>query len=369
MKALSLTPHSWQLDLIDVPEPRIVFPNQVKLSVLEVGICGTDREQVVQKNVEEPAGPQGLVIGHEMLGQVVEIGTEVRSVRVGDLAVVTVRRGCGLCKPCRNNRSDMCYTGLYKERGIKGLNGYETEYVVEEELYVVKVPESIRELGVLTEPMSVAEKAIDEAQNVQAARLPEVAGEGWLAGKKTLVAGLGPIGLLAAVALRLRGAEVIGMDIVDETTKRPLILKELGGQYLDGRKVSALEIDERYGQVDFIFEATGIAKLGFELIDALGVNGIYVMTGIPHGDRPVCILGAELIKQMVLKNQIILGSVNAGIQHFELAIEDLQRAKQRWGNLTTNIITTRVSYQQFSSALNFRSVDDIKTVIEWNGTD
>lgn len=156
-------------------------------------------------------------------------------------------------------------------------------------------------------------------------------GKGGLRGKKRWWPVLVPIGLLAAVALRLRGAEVIGMDIVDETTKRPLILKELGGQYLDGRKVSALEIDERYGQVDFIFEATGIAKLGFELIDALGVNGIYVMTGIPHGDRPVCILGAELIKQMVLKNQIILGSVNAGIQHFELAIEDLQRAKQRWG--------------------------------------
>ena len=71
------------------------------------------------------------------------------------------------------------------------------------------------------------------------------------------------------------------------------------------------------------------------------------------------------MSQLVLKNQLILGSVNAGPKHFELAIKDLEKAKNLWGSLVDDIITTRVSYLEFEKALNFRSVDDIKTVIEW----
>lgn len=366
MKALSLVPETG-LQLIDLPEPKIERPTEVKLKMLEVGICGTDREQVVHHNIHQAAGPEGLVIGHEMLGQVVEIGSGVQTVEKGDFAVLTVRRGCGRCKPCKNNRSDMCYTGLFKERGIKGIHGFETEYVVDDEQYLVRVPDNLRSVGVLTEPLSVAEKAIDEALTIQGARLPKVAGENWLWGKKALVAGIGPIGLLAAIALRLRGAEVIGLDIVDEGTRRPAILARLGGTYVDSRKTNVQDLDEKFGQIDFIFEATGVAELGFQLIDALGVNGVYVMTGIPHGDRPVCILGAELMNQIVLLNQLILGSVNASTQHYELAIHDLQRAKEKWGSLVDEIITTRVSYHKFQDALDFRSSDDIKTIIEWNG--
>jgi threonine dehydrogenase-like Zn-dependent dehydrogenase len=286
-------------------------------------------------------------------------------VAIGDYGVFSVRRGCGKCVACENNRSDMCYTAEYTERGIKGVNGYETEYVVDEEQYVVKVPPSIRSIGVLTEPMSVAEKAIDEAVLIQSARLPEVKMEHWLRGKKTVVAGLGAIGLLAAIALRLRGAEVIGMDIVDENTRRPSILKKIGGKYVNGLKTDVLDFDDKFGQIDFIFEAAGVAEVGFELIDALGINGVYVMTGLPHEQRNISIGAASLMSQLVLKNQIVLGSVNASPRHFALAIADLEKAMNKWGGLMEELITTRVPYTDFVKALDFRSVDDIKTVIEW----
>lgn len=135
--------------------------------------------------------------------------------------------------------------------------------------------------------------------------------------------------------------------------------------HVDSRKTNVKELDDKFGQIDFIFEATGVAEVGFNLIDALGINGVYVMTGIPRGERPVCITGADLMTQVVLKNQLILGSVNAGPKHFEMAIRDLERAKNKWGTLIDEIITTRVSYREFRQALEFRSVDDIKTVVEW----
>ena len=154
----------------------------------------------------------------------------------GDLAVFTVRRGCGDCLPCAMNRSDMCLTGGYKERGIWGLDGYQTELVVDSERYVVRVPTLLESTGVLTEPLSVAEKAIDEAVRIQSTRLPESAARPyWLHGRRCLVAGLGPIGLLGAMALRLRGAEVYGLDIVDEASTRPAWLRSVGGIYVDAR--------------------------------------------------------------------------------------------------------------------------------------
>src|SRR5581483_6247862 len=130
----------------------------------------------------------------------------VKQVKAGDYAVFTVRRGCGKCRPCAMNRSDMCQTGLYSERGIAGMDGYQTEYVVDHEQYVVRVPDELEGVGVLVESFSVAEKAIAEAIQLQVVRLPDscVAGD-WVGGKRCLVAGLGPIGLLAALALRLRG--------------------------------------------------------------------------------------------------------------------------------------------------------------------
>ena len=260
----------------------------------------------------------------------------------------------------------MCYTGQFTERGIKGQHGFEAEYVVDDEQYAVKVPEAMKHIGVLTEPLSVIEKAIDEAQAIQAARLPQVKGNTWFIGKRALVAGLGPIGLLAAIVLKLRGAEVIGLDIVDENSKRPEILRQLGGIYVDGRKVDTSLLDDHFGQIDFILEATGVAELGFQLIDALGVNGIYVMTGIPHGDRPVCITGAEMMKQLVLMNQIILGTVNASTTHYAQAIQDLKSATERWPGLVEELITKRTGYENFREALDLRSQDDIKTVLEWN---
>lgn len=367
MKAISLVPGTTEVSLIEVEEPKITKPDEIKMKVLQVGICGTDREEASGGRANAPEGKKELIMGHEMVGKVVEVGSGVKLAKPGDYGVFTVRRGCGKCNPCNNNRSDMCYTGDYTERGIKGADGFQAEFVVDTEQYFVRVPDTVKELGVLTEPMSVASKAIEEAVIIQKARFSHFEdSKTWLQGKKALVAGIGAIGLLAAFALRLRGAEVYGLDIVDEDSIRPEILKEIGGKYVDGRKVETMEFDDQIGEMDFIFEAAGFAELQIELIDVLGNNGIYVSTGIPGGNSPVTIDGADLVRQLVLKNQIVLGSVNASMEHFKIAVSDLEGAKEKWPESIKKLLTEKFPAKDFQPALRKSMPEEIKVVIDWN---
>lgn len=366
MKALALKPGTTDLHIAEVEEPKINTPTEVKVKILEVGICGTDREEVSGGRADAPKGESELIIGHEMIGEVIEIGNEVKQFKVGDPVVITVRRGCGQCLPCKNDAYDMCETGLYTERGIKERHGYETEMVIEEEKYLIPVPKAIKHIGVLTEPTTVVEKAIDEACRIQVTRLPgNMEKFAWLKDRNVLVAGLGPIGLLAAMVLRLKGAKVWGLDIVEPNTPRPKILEEMGGVYIKSSDVTIEKFAKSCSQLDMVVEAAGIAKLDFDLIKLLGYNGIYVLTGVPGDERPLNVDGAGLMRQLVLKNQIILGSVNAGIVHFHMAVKDLEEASNKWKGLIETLITSKTSYKEFEKVLKTHPPDEIKSVIEW----
>lgn len=367
MKAIAITPGTPGAKVVERANPCVQRPDEIKLQVIRVGICGTDREEISGGRSQAPEGQKELVIGHEMFGQVVETGAAVTRVKKGDYAVFTVRRGCGQCNSCRMGRSDMCETGKYRERGIKGLDGYQTEYVVDEEQYVVRVAPELAEIGVLLEPLSIVEKAIDEAVRLQIVRCPTAATEpDWIFGRNCLVAGLGPVGLLAAMVLVLRGAEVYGVDVVDANSARPKWLNVIGGHYVDGRQVPAGQVAKRIGSMDIILDATGIASLEFNLLDALALNGAYVITGIPGGDHPLQIAGGELIRQLVLGNQVMLGSVNAARGHFQMAVNDLRRAHLRWGNHIASLITHKHSVSEFMQSVEHHQPDDIKTVVEWS---
>ncbi len=156
------------------------------------------------------------------------------------------------------------------------------------------------------------------------------------------------------------------MDVVDATTARPQWLTQIGGRYLDGRTVQAGQVGQSAGSMDLIFEATGIAKLEFSLLDALAFDGAYVITGIPGGDRPLEIPAAELIRQLVLKNQLMLGSVNAARGHFEMGVNDLMAAHRLWGAHLDKLITGRHAPERLSQAFLQHDTNAIKDVIQWS---
>lgn len=367
MKAITLKPQTTDIKLEDVEEPQIKKDTEVKMKVLSVGICGTDREETSGGRADAPQGSERLIIGHEMVGQVVEVGNAVKKVTAGDYAVFTVRRGCGECEACEADRYDMCYTGKYKERGIRSLNGYQAEFAVDDEKYIIKIPEEIKDIAVLTEPTTVVVKAIDVAEKIQKHRLPQKEGaKSSLDGKTALIAGLGPIGLLAGMVLALRGAKIVGIDIVDENSARPKIFNEFGGTYLNEKNHSMEDISKKYPQIDIIVEAAGIANLDFQLFDLLGINGIYVLTGVPSEGKPLEVSGGHLMKQIVMKNQVVVGSVNASFDHFHQAVNDLKDGLSQWKETVAKIISHKIPYQDFKKVLQNHSSDEIKVIINWN---
>src|SRR6266404_2497328 len=173
MQAVAVFPADRCFDVIDHPEPSLASPTEVKLRMHEVGICGTDKEIVAFEYGTPPDGSPYLIIGHESLGEVIETGKAVTRVKPGDLAVPTVRRPCNVptCIACRAGRQDFCYTGQFTERGIKQRHGFMTEFVIEEEQYLNPVPSALRDVAVLVEPLTIAEKAVTQLWQVQQ-RLP-----------------------------------------------------------------------------------------------------------------------------------------------------------------------------------------------------
>lgn len=366
MKAISIIPQTTIVQLKDWPEPMIAHPDEIKVKVLQVGICGTDREEVHGGRADAPRGEKELIIGHEMLSQVVEVGKNVKTIKPKDLVVISVRRGCNSCPACKMERSDMCTSGNYTERGIKGRHGFQAEFVTDQVKYALKIPDGIKQAAVLAEPMSVVQKAIDEVDIIQTGRLPYIKNQAnWMQGKVALIAGLGPIGLLAAIALRLRGLQVVGMDIVPANSPRVSILTQIGGTYFNCKENCSVSIKKNYPMIDIIFDAAGIAKLDFDLLEMLSINGIFVLTGVPGDQRLINIDGANLMRKLVLKNQVMVGSVNESLTHFAKGLLDLQKAVKQWPKAVSGMITNRFAPKDFAKAFGQHSPDEIKAIIDW----
>ena len=164
MKAIAVFPETRELKLIECDEPHITEPTQVKLRMLDVGVCGTDKEICGFEYGTPPEEADSLIIGHESLGEVIEIGPLVDGIKVGDLVVTTVRRPCtqAQCRPCRSGYQDFCSTGEYAERGIKGRHGFMAELVVDDAQYMQVVPQALRDVAVLVEPLTIGMKALFE---------------------------------------------------------------------------------------------------------------------------------------------------------------------------------------------------------------
>lgn len=366
MEAIALQPGTKNVHLTQKAEPQIQKATEIKAKVLLVGICGTDREEALGGRADAPKGEKELIIGHEMLSEVVEVGKKVTKVKVGDRVVITVRRGCNLCEACKAFRSDYCLTGKYTERGIKGAHGFQSTFVVDDEMYAVKVPTTLKDAAVLAEPMSVVQKAIEETIFIQSKRQPWLKSPtDWLKGKTACVAGLGPIGMLASLTLLLKGAKVVGLDRAPETGLRAKLLSAMGGVYFNDKTFDPPSFKAKYPDVQLVVDAAGIAKFDFDLISVLGINGILVLTGVP-GEQPILpVDGPKLMRQLVLCNQVIVGSVNESIDHFVQGLKDLESASQKWPGVVEQFLTHKFPHADFMKAFEKHGSDEIKAVIDW----
>jgi threonine dehydrogenase-like Zn-dependent dehydrogenase len=346
MKAMAVFPATREVKLIEHPEPQITGPTEVRLRMLEVGICGTDRDIATFQYGTPPAGEDYLIIGHESLGEVVGVGAEVKGFRPGDLVVLMVRRPCSVptCLACRAGRPDFCFTGRYQERGIKGLHGYMTEFVVDDQKYMNLVPRQLRGVAVLVEPLTIGEKGLAQVMLVQQ-RLPwgcpaPMAGESGYR-HQALVLGAGPVGLLGAMTVCAAGFETtVYSRTLDPRTIGNLV-EAIGGQFVSAPETSIDALAKRMGNIDLVFEATGASSLAFETMPFLGANAVFVFTGVPGRRGPITLEADRIMRDLVLKNQIVFGTVNADRSAFEAAIRDLGVFTGRWPGTVQALITGR----------------------------
>jgi len=367
MKAVAVFPVQRRIGLVDHPEPSVSSPTEVKLRMLEVGVCGTDREIAAFEYGSPPPGSEYLVIGHESLGEVVEVGASATRVRPGDLVVPMVRRPCPdpSCAPCRAARQDFCSTGEFTERGIRGAHGFMTEFVVDDERYMNVVPPGLRRVGVLTEPLTIAEKAVLEVWKVQQ-RLP------WLRparpgqppghGQRAVVLGAGPVGLLGAMVLVNAGFETTVYSRASGPRDNSGLVRSFGARYVAAEGVTTTQLAEQIGNVDLVYEATGASRVAFEMLESLGTNGIFLFTGVPGRKGPIEVDTDLIMRNLVLKNQLVLGTVNADRDAYRGAIRHLATFASRWPQALGRLITSRTPLDE-APALVAGQPTGIKSVV------
>lgn len=347
MKAITVEPFmAGSARIMDVPEPD-QQEGSILIEAIAVGVCGTDVEITEGKYGWAPEGQQRLILGHESLGRVIDPGP-TGGFKKGDLVVGIVRRPDPVpCPNCAVGEWDMCSNGLYTERGIKQIHGFMSEWWRIEPEYAIKVDPTLGILGVLLEPTTVVTKALEQIEMIGRRSFWEP--------RTILVTGAGPIGLLAALSAKLWGLEVHVLDRFETGTK-PDLVRELGGIYHAG-SVADLDFEP-----DAIVECTGVGQVISESIQKVGANGIVCLTGVGHGGAMTSAYIADVAASAVLRNNVIVGSVNANKRHWYRAGQTLARADRSW---LAKLITRREKPENFKQALD-RKPEDIKVIIQFS---
>ncbi len=339
MKAFVVTPgRPGSGRLAEVPDPKR-SPDAALVQVIAVGVDGTDRELLRGEYGEAPPGDEYLITGHESLGRVVE--APAGPVQPGELVVAIVRRpDPEPCLTCAAGEWDMCLNGRYTERGIKGAHGFLAERYVEEPRYLIALPERLAPVGVLLEPLSIAEKAIEQIRRIQSRLV-------WAPPRRALVLGAGTIGTLATLLLRLDGLDVHLYSRGDGGPGRRLA--EVAGASFLSADARALDhgLAKEIGPIDVVIEATGYSPLAFEAMEVVGPNGVVCLTGVSGGSRTLAIDANHLNLEMVLENKLVFGAVNANRRHFESGVTHLQAIEGRWPGLLEAMITRRIPLDRF----------------------
>ena len=335
MKAVAVfpgQPNSAHLADLESPDVRSVPDGRgVLVRVLRVGIDGTDKEINAAEYGTAPSGYNFLVTGHEGFGIVEKVGPDVSELRPGDFVVATVRRpGKSIYDLIGTN--DMTTDETYFERGINLLHGFLTEHYVDDAEYIVRVPAVLKNIGVLLEPFTVVQKGI--AQAYEAQRRLRV----WHP-RKAAVMGAGTIGLLAALALRLRGLDVTIFARQPKKNLRSDLLAAIEARYVSTLETPILEGAKQFGPFDLIFEATGASAVVFESMQAVAKNGVLVLSSVTGGNKTVEVPADKINLDFVLGNKLLVGTVNANREYFEAGVRDMALAHAMYPGWMEQLLT------------------------------
>jgi glucose 1-dehydrogenase len=312
---------------------------QLLLRVLEVGVCGTDREISEGVFGVPPDADPELVLGHELLGVVDGAG---HGFSRGDLVTATVRRSCAHCRACEEGSPDSCLTGDYSERGITRLDGFARELVAEDAAQLIRIPRPLGRLGVLAEPTSICERAIRHARTIGGRQPWEL--------ERALVLGAGAIGILSTYLLRLAGVDVWTASLESHVD----LVTACGARYISTKDVLLDALREDVGGFDLVIAAVPDAQVMAGSLGLLRRSGVACLLGIDGRNRTVGIGGPVLGVDAILENRVLFGSVNAHRQDWLAGVEALDRARERWPGALETFVGLRVPLDRFAEAFAYR---------------
>jgi threonine dehydrogenase-like Zn-dependent dehydrogenase len=328
----------------------------VRVRTLRVGFCATDREMLHGDLAEPPDGCDYLVLGHELVGMVDEVGANVAELVEGDLVVASIRRGCDRCSACLSGRADFCTSDGFLEHGIRRLHGFAQPTVDVAATSLVRIERELADIGFLAEPLSVVEKALDQFE-VLRQRLP-ARSEDRL---RVVVAGAGAVGLLALQLLAASGSDVTVIDRQPEASLNAQLARAAGATYL---QLDAADLWDWRPEAafDVAIECSGDSRAALGLLPHLGEGGGVVWIGVPLGHGSYTVPSDDLVARSVLSQHAVIGTVNASTDHVRRAVADLSRLAPL--GIIQRMVTSVISPAEFAQAMD-ASTGDIKVALEF----
>ncbi len=265
MKALAKLKSEPGIWLTDVPKPE-VGPNDLLIKIRKTAICGTDMHIYNWDTWSQKTIPVPMVVGHEYVGEVVDMGSEVRGFAAGDRVSGEGHITCGHCRNCRAGRRHLCRN----TEGV-GVNraGAFAEYLVIPAFNAFKIPDNISDdLASIFDPFGNAVHttlAFD------------------LVGEDVLITGAGPIGIMAAAVAKHVGARHV--VITDINPYRLALAEQMGAtQAVNVAQTNLCDVMAELGMsegFDIGLEMSGVPQAFTSMLDTMNHGGKIAMLGIP----------------------------------------------------------------------------------------
>jgi 2-desacetyl-2-hydroxyethyl bacteriochlorophyllide A dehydrogenase len=243
-------------------------PGEVVVRIVAAGLCGTDHE--IWSGGRPVAYPR--VMGHELVGRVERVASDVADVRPGDPVVIEPNYSCGRCPLCREGNRNLCLSRI--TIGINVDGGFAELVRVPARCCRPTAAGADRDALLLAEPLAVVVRAVNRGK-------PET-------GESAAIVGAGTLGLLALQVLRARGARVM---VVSRSRRRFALAAELGAETthatVDGPLADAARRFSGREGVDLVVETAGTPEAVNHALELVRPGGRVVLIGLPHEPTPV----------------------------------------------------------------------------------
>jgi threonine 3-dehydrogenase len=340
MKALSKLHAKPGIWLTEAEKPEVGH-NDLLIRIRKTAICGTDMHIYHWDEWSQATIPVPMVVGHEYVGEVVEMGQEVTGFAVGDRVSGEGHITCGHCRNCRAGRRHLCRNTY----GV-GVNrpGAFAEYLVIPAFNAFKIPAHISDdLAAIFDPFG---NAVHTALSFD------------LVGEDVLITGAGPIGIMAAAVARHVGARHVVITDVNEY--RLELARKMGAtRVVNVSKEKLVDVMTELGMTegfDVGLEMSGVASAFREMLSNMNHGGKVAMLGIPSGDTAID------WNQVIFKGLVIKGIY--GREMFETWYKMVSLIES--GLDLTPIITHRFDIDQFEQGFEtMASGQSGKVILSW----